>query len=332
MPVGPPESDLSRRALLGIALGVGAAAVAGCDAAGSSPSEAQSAVPNPSAAGSTGSDGASAARPSPSATGSASSTSTPSATSSTSASAQATASTRATASDAQILARSTVPVLCWHQLRNWTSADSSYARELLICPPAKFRAQLDAIAEDNWTTIGPEEYLAHLTTGAALPAKPIMLSFDDSQGSQITEGLPQLQHRKMTGTFFAMTVVLGKHNWFTRDDLKRLDAAGMTVAAHTWDHHRVDQYSGKDWSIQLSQPKELLEQIIGKPVEHFAYPYGAWDEAALPHVKAADYKTAFQLADKKPDAKAPLYTLRRDLVSSTWSGKQLLAHLRARTS
>ena len=302
---GPP---LGRRRLLAGAVGAGAAALVGCGTGPSSspvpaapsvpqvpPHVPRSAAPSPSARATTQPRVRPRARP---------------------------------ATPAQIAARATVPVLCWHQLRDWTSADGEYARTLLICPPQKFRAQLDALAHDGWNTIGPDQYLHHLTTGAPLPSKPIMLSFDDSQGSQITEGLPQLTNRKMTATFFAMTVVLGNRGWFTRRDLKRLDDAGMTVAAHTWDHHRVDEYHGRDWSLQLEQPREVLEKIVGKPVRHFAYPYGAWDRAALPHVAAAGYQTAFQLADRKPDPKRPLLTLRRDLATSTWSGKQLLSHLR----
>ncbi len=38
----------------------------------------------------------------------------------------------------------------------------------------------------------------------------MILTFDDSQRTQITEGLPQLVRRNMTGTFFAMTMVPGK--------------------------------------------------------------------------------------------------------------------------
>jgi hypothetical protein len=38
----------------------------------------------------------------------------------------------------QVLARATVPVLCYHQLRDWRPADDDYARRLLICPPAVF--------------------------------------------------------------------------------------------------------------------------------------------------------------------------------------------------
>lgn len=194
----------------------------------------------------------------------------------------------------------------------------------MICPPAHFRAQLDALADGGWHTIGPDQYLAHLTTNARLPDKPVLLSFDDAQGSQLSEGLPQLLARKMTATFFVITVVLDKPGWLTRRDLLRLDSEGMTVAAHNWDHHRVDRYSAKDWAVQLSQPRELLEKVIGKPVEHFAYPYGAWNPAALPHVIAAGYRSAYQLADRTPDRAESRYTLRRSLVGSTWNGSQLV--------
>jgi len=47
---------------------------------------------------------------------------------------------------AVIAGRVTVPVLCWHQLRDWQPSDTGYARRLLICPPGVFRAQLDALA------------------------------------------------------------------------------------------------------------------------------------------------------------------------------------------
>lgn len=232
------------------------------------------------------------------------------------------------ASAAQIAARATVPVLCYHQLRNWRPSDGAYARELLICPPATFRAHLDALSQDGWTTISPDQYLAHLTSGRRLPAKPVMLSFDDSQGSQITEGLPQLRRRQMTGTFFVMTVVLGKRDWMSERDLRSLTEAGMTVAAHTWDHHRVDRYGPTDWSVQLEQPRALLRRITGTEVNHFAYPYGAWKPAVVPHVRAAGYQMAFQLEDQPLDPQVPLFTLRRILTSSRWSGEQLLARLR----
>jgi len=226
-----------------------------------------------------------------------------------------------------VAARATVPVLCWHQLRDWTGGDSPYNRRVLICPPAKFRDQLDALASHGYTTISADQYLDHLTSAAPLPARPVMLTFDDAQGSQVSVGLPELVRRRMTGTFFIMTVVLDKPRWMRRADLRRLDEAGMTIAAHTWDHHRADRYTGRDWQVQLVQPRAELEHILGKPVRHFAYPYGAWSPADFPRLADAGYLTAYQLSGRKPDRAQPLYTLRRTLVDSTWTGRQLLDHL-----
>lgn len=239
------------------------------------------------------------------------------------------ASSGAATTDPEVIAsRATVPVLCWHQLRDWRSSDTRYNRNFLICPPAAFRAQLDAISRAGHTTITPDQYLAHLTTGAELPPKPVLLTFDDAQGSQITAGLPELERRRMLGTFFIMTVVLGKEDWMSQADLRRLDAAGMTVASHTYDHNSADKYSGTDWRTQLDEPRNQLASILGKPVRHFAYPYGAWAPKDFPHLASAGFATAFQLGDRPMDPKQPLFTLRRILVNSTWSGQQLLANLR----
>jgi peptidoglycan/xylan/chitin deacetylase (PgdA/CDA1 family) len=220
-----------------------------------------------------------------------------------------------------------VPVLCWHQLRDWRPDDSAYARNSLICPPAAFGAQIEAVAAAGYTTIGPDDYLAHLTTGAPLPPRPLLLSFDDSQASQIAVGVPQLQLHGMTATFFVMTVPLDKPNWMRRDDVRRLHAEGMTIAAHTYDHHRVDRYREPDWALQLDRPRAELEALVGAPVRHFAYPYGAFDPGGFDHLTAAGYETAFQLGDKAVDPTHPLLSLRRILVTSTWTGPQMLAAL-----
>lgn len=228
---------------------------------------------------------------------------------------------------AMIIERATVPVLCYHQLRDWRSGDSTYDRANLICPPRYFRAQLDALVDGGWNTITPDQYLVHLTTGAVLPAKPVMLSFDDASASQATEGLPQLHKRGMTGTFFVMTVVLGKPRWMSIRDVKRVADAGMTIGCHTWDHHAVTDLSGEDWKVQLDQTRDTLRQASGQPVDHFAYPYGVVGKKAFRHLKEAGYRTAFQLEANKISQQAPLYTLRRSLVVSTWSGATLIKHL-----
>jgi peptidoglycan/xylan/chitin deacetylase (PgdA/CDA1 family) len=65
--------------------------------------------------------------------------------------------------------------------------------------------------------------------------------------------------------------------------------------------------------MQVKKPKHWLEEITGKPVNYFAYPYGTWNDATIQQLKDHGYKAAFQLLLKQK-AQEPLYTIRRMLV------------------
>jgi hypothetical protein len=58
-----------------------------------------------------------------------------------------------------------------------------------------------------------------------------------------------------------------------------------------------------------------------------SHPYRVLSTKAFPHLAKAGYKDR-QLQAKELDRAAPLYTLRRSLVVSTWSGAALLRYLR----
>jgi peptidoglycan/xylan/chitin deacetylase (PgdA/CDA1 family) len=231
-----------------------------------------------------------------------------------------------TATPQEILQRSTVPVLCYHQIREQTAADSASARPL-ICPPNRLEGHLRSLLEAGMHPVTSSQLVDHLEVGTALPDRPVMLSFDDASGGQYTNALPILRHMQMRATFFVMTVVLDRPNWLSRDDVRALDTAGMTIASHTWDHHPVTKYGEKDWATQLGKPRGQLEQIVGHEVDLFAYPYGLWNTAALPHVQAAGYRAAFQLTSQPPDPQRPLLTIRRVLVPSSWDNQTLLNRL-----
>jgi peptidoglycan/xylan/chitin deacetylase (PgdA/CDA1 family) len=230
------------------------------------------------------------------------------------------------AAPASVIARSHVPILCYHQIRDWTPRDSS-ADRAYIMPPATFTAQLDALSASGYTTVTPDQLLAHLTTGAPLPERPVMLTYDDADADGYDVALPQMLQRGFTGTYFLMTVVLGKQHYLSADQVRELERAGMTIAAHTWDHHRVDRYSGNDWQVQIDRPTQEIAAIVGHPVRYFAYPYGAWSPAAFEHLQAAGFSAAFQLDAAPLDPVHPLFTIERKIANPTWSTSTLLREL-----
>jgi hypothetical protein len=52
-----------------------------------------------------------------------------------------------------------------------------------------------------------------------------------------------------------------------------------------------------------------------------------WNRGDFPHLAAAGYKTAFQLRQHPMDPTQPLYSLRRIIAVSTWTGSELLTAL-----
>jgi peptidoglycan/xylan/chitin deacetylase (PgdA/CDA1 family) len=159
-----------------------------------------------------------------------------------------------------------------------------------------------------------------------LPARPVLLTFDDASEGQYTNALPILRQHRFTATFFVMTVVLDKPRWLSRSQVRDLYRRGMTIGAHSWDHHQVTRYSGADWRIQLTEPARELSRITDQPVQLFAYAYGEWNKVALPHVAAARYHAAFQLSGPQ-DARQPLLTIRRMLAVSDLNDRRLVHQL-----
>ena len=184
---------------------------------------------------------------------------------------------------ASVAARAGVPVLCYHQIRKPTAADSAQDRTYIVSPKV-FAAQMDALDRAGYTTISGEALVDHVARGAKLPRKPILLTFDDASAGQYTHALPVLREHDFVATFFVMTVVLGKPGWLTRGQVRELDRAGMTIGAHTYDHKAVPEYGGEDWATQLERPGRELRRLLGHPVRLFAYPFGAYSADAVPHL------------------------------------------------
>jgi peptidoglycan/xylan/chitin deacetylase (PgdA/CDA1 family) len=220
-----------------------------------------------------------------------------------------------------ILGKKQVPILCYHQIRDWKPTDSKTSRTYIV-PPAAFAAQMRMLADSGYHTITPDQLYAYLITGTRLPVKPIILSFDDTDLDQYTVAYPEMKKYGFKGLFFIMTVSLGKPHYMSRDQVRMLSDDGNTIGSHTWDHHNVKKYEGNDWVIQLDKPTKTLEQITGKNIRYFAYPFGLWNTAAFPELKKRGFVAAFQL-NERLDQADPLYCIRRIIVPGTWNGTAL---------
>lgn len=224
-----------------------------------------------------------------------------------------------------ILARKQVPILCYHQVRNWKPTDGKVGKDYIV-EIQNFKDQMKMLADSGYHTILPDQLYAYLNTGAALPSKPIMLTFDDTDMDQFTVVRPTLDKLGFKAVYFIMTVSIGRKGKFvdymTREQIKQLADEGNVIGSHTYDHKNFKKYTGKDWEEQLDKPTKKLEEITGKTMTEFAYPFGLWNAEGIPELKKRGFRMAFQLSTKR-DEKDPLFTIRRIIASGYWSPKTL---------
>lgn len=221
-----------------------------------------------------------------------------------------------------ILSKKEVPILCYHNIKDFSSSASGMIKSYTVKPPA-FAEQMKALADAGYHTILPEQLNNYLVFDGPLPEKPFMITFDDTREEQFSIGAAEMKKYGFKGVFFIMTVSINRPGYMSKEQIKKLSDDGHVIAAHTWDHHMVTKYSGDDWNTQLVKPKAKLEDIIGKPVTDFAYPFGLWNTAAIPELKKSGYKMAYILSTKR-DSVDPLYTIRRIIISGTSSTQGMI--------
>ncbi len=230
-----------------------------------------------------------------------------------------------------IMARPQVPILCYHHI-----IDASKATREYDVTVNQFKAQMKILADSGYHTILPDQLYDYLVYGKALPSKPVMLTYDDTDIEQFTVAKPEMDKHNFKGVYFIMTISIGRPRYMSKEQIKQLSDEGHNIASHTWRHDRVDRYLttphmdrdlkkmvNNDWDLQLVDKRKQLEDITGKPIHYFAYPFGIWSKAGIPELRSRGFKLAFQLSTKR-DPEEPLYTVRRTIVPPSWSPEGLL--------
>lgn len=164
----------------------------------------------------------------------------------------------------------------------------------------EFREQLAANQAAGATPITIDQLYEHLKNGAALPAKAILLTFDDGYLGHLQYAYPLLQQYKYPAVFFVHTAYVGVRTGkahMSWDDLKRIDSEGLVaIQSHTVTHP-ADLRTLSDAALdrELVESKRILEEKLGHPILYVCYPTGNQDERVRKAAIAAGYRMSFTM-------------------------------------
>jgi peptidoglycan/xylan/chitin deacetylase (PgdA/CDA1 family) len=215
-----------------------------------------------------------------------------------------------------------VPVLLYHYVEYVKDVRDTIRQSLDIIP-AVFENQIKTLLADGYTFITLDEFADYLDGKTALPAKPVILTFDDGYGDFYTDVMPILFKYRIKAVAFIVPDFLDKQNFMTTTQLQFIASSGLVeIASHTLHHVNLRAVGEKTADMEISESKTKLEAIIGRQVHTFAYPYGDFNDTAIRLVKKAGYRTAASVVDGSLHSEQDRYFVYR-LRPGARTGKNL---------
>lgn len=196
-----------------------------------------------------------------------------------------------------------VPVLLYHHLD--PGADGTNGA---IITPAAFEAQMAWLAEHGYTAIDTRDLAAWLLAGGSLPARPVLITFDDGYRSVYQYVYPVLRKYGLKMTLFLTGSKVGTrpglYDYITWDEIREMREAGyLDLQSHTFNAHYFvsgqavltawDREQIRADSAQLA--RAFQEHGIAPP-KAYAYPYGAYDAEVIEAIAADGFQLGFTVA------------------------------------
>ena len=132
-----------------------------------------------------------------------------------------------------------------------------------------------------------------------MKAIKVTTSWDDGHIDDIRLARMLKQHG-LKGTFYISprNHEFARHELLTSQEVKNI-SRDFEIGAHTLTHPRLPMISAAQAEEEIFNSKALLEEVTGKEVETFCYPYGHYAKEHVQLVKNAGYRYARTVARYK---------------------------------
>lgn len=204
-----------------------------------------------------------------------------------------------------------VPILVYHDVAPRESERLVASREFNVTPTT-FEAQMRYLHDQGYRVISLGALVEALEQRCSVPARTVVITFDDGRENQYRHAFPVLKRYGFTATFFPFTHAMNRNpRYLTWEQLREMQRAGMTIGSHAHLHPRMDKIT--DPAImrrETAGSREILQQRLESGAEFFAYPFGAMSAQAEAALRAAGFRAARSFSGGGWNSARDLFRLR----------------------
>ena len=176
-----------------------------------------------------------------------------------------------------------IPVLMYHSI----ARDVSPRFRPWAVPPETLEAHLRHLARAGFEPVTVSQLVAGLgDDGPALPARPVVVTFDDGFEDFHSTALPILDRLGFAATVYVTTGLIGgtatwlhrlgegRRPMMTWAQVNEVARSGVEVGAHSASHPRLDELPSSRAKAEIVDSLHALEDQVQSSVTSFAYPHG----------------------------------------------------------
>lgn len=165
---------------------------------------------------------------------------------------------------------------------------------------ARFEKQMRWLRRRGLRGVSMGQLLQAADAGRA--RRLVGLTFDDGYQDFITNALPVLRRYGFGATAFVLAGRLGGQNEWSRpgpnkplltaDQVREIASAGVEIGSHGLQHISLVKADDIQLTAETVRSREILQELTGKSVAGFCFPYGHLDARVVAAARDAGYDYA----------------------------------------
>lgn len=137
-----------------------------------------------------------------------------------------------------------------------------------------FERQMAFLAAAGFQSVSLQQLHDWSQLGAPLPARPVVITFDDGYGGNYRHAFPILERCGFSATFFIISNRMDAPHMLRWEELREMHRHGMAIGSHTANHPLLSVLDEGRTRDELVGSKRAIEDRLGSPVGFLSLPHG----------------------------------------------------------
>lgn len=180
--------------------------------------------------------------------------------------------------------RQQVPIFMYHEVADAATLAALAGRiqQGYVVTRDTFEQHLRALRELGCRSLDLSQLTQWIRAGTPIPERSVVITFDDGFHGNHALALPLLEKYGFSATFFVATNRIGDTAMMSWDQLRDMQARGMSIESHTASHPLLSTLSPDETRRELTASRDVLARELARPARFISLPNGdsnSWYES-----------------------------------------------------